>query len=142
MPEILLDHRLNALIPADDTAQEALRHVPMGLVKVRVKSPRNMAFHRKFFALLGIVFKNQSRYKSMDTLLCVCKLATGHAEIVRTKHGDVAVPKSISFAKMSGDEFSAFYERAVVWVLSDVIPGLKRKDLDVEVEKELREFAS
>lgn len=143
MPEILVKRTIAGLVPANEEAEEAMRRIPIGrTIKAKVWVPRNVKFHNKFFSMLAIVFKNQSRYKSMETLLCVCKLATGHAEIVRTKHGDVAIPQSISFAKMDGAAFSKFYDAAVAWVLADVIPGLKRSELDAEIEKELREFAA
>jgi hypothetical protein len=142
--EILLNKRLDSLVPADDVAIEALRRIKLGsTIKAKISSPRNMAFHRKFFAMMQIVLKNQSHYKTMDTLLTVCKIETGHCEVVRTKkHGDIFVPKSIGVTKMTGDEFSAFYDRACDWVEKEVIPGLKRKELDAEVEKELRGFGS
>lgn len=141
--EILLQKRMGALVPADEAAEDALRGVALNsVIKAKISVPRNIFFHRKFFAMLNIVMKNQDRYPTLDVLLSVCKLATGHAEVIRTKHGDVAIPRSISFAKMDELEFSSFYDRAVQWVLREVIPGLQRKELDREVETELKGFAA
>lgn len=127
----------------DEPGTDALRKIKNGaLVLVEVKQTRNPQHHRKLFAMLNIVLKNQDYYKSLDTLLSACKLATGHAEIVRTKRGDVAIPKSIAFHSMSQDDFGTFYEASVDWVVSEVIPGLSKEDLDAEVAAELREFAT
>jgi hypothetical protein len=127
----------------DEPGRDALRKLKNGaLVLIEVKQPRNPQHHRKLFAMLNIVLNNQEYYKSIDTLLSACKLATGHAEIVRTKRGDVAIPKSISFSAMSQGDFNAFYDAAVQWVIDDVIPGLSRADLDAEIEAELKEFAA
>ena len=104
--------------------------------------PTNIRFHNKFFAMLGIVLKNQEHYHSIDELLGVCKLRTGYVTIIQTPQGFVHLPKSISFATMDETEFSAFYDKAVDWVLSEVIPGLQRQHLDVEVEDQLIGFAA
>ena len=143
MSKIYLEKRMGALVAADEVADDVLKKIPLNAtICVDVSIPRNIRFHRKFWAMLHIIFKNQDHFKSLDTLLGACKLATGHADIIKTKHGLVGIPKSISFAKMDETEFSRFYEKAIAWVLSDVIPGLKRKELDTEVENELRRFAS
>ena len=135
--------RLGAIRPTDDEGTEGMKKIPDGsLVKVTWTRPRNIRFHKKFFAMLGVVLKNQEHYKSMDDLLDVCKLSIGHVRIVETRTARIRLPKSISFASMDETEFSAFYDRAVDWVLSEVIPGLQRQHLDEEVEAKLIGFAA
>ena len=112
------------------------------IVIIEVKRRRNIQFHRKFFAMLSIIMDNQDYYKSIDDLLDVCKLRIGHCRTVVTKDGEVQIPKSISFAAMDNAAFSEFYDRACHWVASEVVPGLKRHDLDEEVEARLMEFGS
>lgn len=134
---------LGALRPTDEAGVEVLRKVRSGeLFKCTITRPRNLRFHNKFFAMLGIILKNQDHYKSMDELLGVCKLRIGHVTVVQTPQGEERWPKSISFAKMDETEFSAFYDQAVDWVLREVIPGLQRQHLDAEVEAELIGFAA
>jgi hypothetical protein len=141
--KILARKQFGTLRAIDDAGEEALRGIANGaLVQVEIKRPRNAQQHRKFFAMLGIVLQNQQHYKNTEHLLAACKLGTGHVDMIRTKHGDVAIPKSISFASMSQDDFSKFYDAAVDWVVTDVIPGLKRADLDAEIEATLMEFAA
>lgn len=132
---------LNALRPVDDAGDALLSRIKLGQdVMVEVKRPRNPLHHRKLFAMLKIVLDNQEFYKSTDDLLEVCKLRVGHVHVIETKGGDVRIPKSISFASMPQDEFNAFYDKAVQWVVSEVIPGLQRGDLDEAVERELIGF--
>ena len=141
--EILMKKRLGALRPVDAGGDEVLRGIGAEeTVMVRIKRPRSPQHHRKFFAMLGIVLKNQEHYKNMDDLLNVCKLRVGHVTTIATKLGDVQVPKSISFASMDQTAFRVFYDAAVDWVTREVIPGLKRGELDAEVEAELREFSN
>ena len=135
--------RLGALRPTDDEGTEAMRKIGDGeLVKVTWTRPRNIRFHNKFFAMLGIVLKNQEHYTSMDELLGVCKLRIGHVTVIQTPYGLERWPKSISFATMDETEFNIFYDAAVDWVLGEVIPGLQRQHLDVEVEDQLIGFAA
>lgn len=141
--KLMMRKQFDNLRAIDEPGTDALRKLKNGaLVLVEVKQPRNPQHHRKLFAMLNIVLQNQDYYKSLDTLLSACKLATGHAEIIRTKRGDVAIPKSISFTSLSQADFNAFYDAAVSWVVEEVIPKLSRADLEAEVAATLSEFAA
>ena len=133
--------RLGSLQPADEAGEAAIRKLGLGeLVTVEVKRPRNGKFHRKFFAMLQIILQNQEHYQSIDDLLDVCKLRTGHCRAIQTKQGEVKIPKSISFSAMDDTEFADFYDRACGWVCNEVIHGLERRHLDEEVAAQLRNF--
>lgn len=135
---------LGVLRPAQEQDAEVWKHLKIAereVVKIQISRSRNYRFHCKFFAMLGIILKNQEHYQTTDELLNVCKLRIGHVDIVQTPRGEEHWPKSISFASMDEAEFSAFYERAVDWVLSEVIPGLQRQHLDAEIEAELIGFS-
>ncbi len=141
---IHMANHLGALRPAQEQDAEVWKHLKIAereVVKVQISRSRNYRFHCKFFAMLKIVLDNQTRYVSMDDLLHVCKLRVGHVTVIQTRRGEERRPKSISFASMDEAEFSAFYDRAVDWVLSEVIPGLQRQHLDAEVEAELVGFS-
>jgi len=142
MTKILMVKKLSALYPVDEAGEAVIRKFGLGeIVSVDVTRPRNVAFHRKFFMLLQIILQNQEHYKSIDDLLEVCKLATGHCHTIQTKAlGDVKITDSISFAKMDNNSFNSFYERAIQWVIMEVIPGLDRHDLDEEVRAQLVSF--
>ncbi len=142
---IHMANHLGALRPAQEQDVEVWGHLKIAereVVKVQISRSRNYKFHCKFFAMLGIILTNQEHYQTTDELLNVCKLRIGHVDIVQTPQGEERWPKSISFASMDETEFSAFYERAVDWVLQDVIPGLQRQRLDAEVEAELVGFST
>lgn len=93
------------------------------IVEVDIRQPRNARFHRKFFALMHVVFNNQERYSQMEDLLVEVKLKTGHyQEHITTKGQIVYIPKSISFASMDELEFERFYSRAIDVVLEHFMP--------------------
>ena len=140
---ILVVKKLNALYPVDEAGEAVIRKFGLGeIVSVDVKRPRNVAFHTKFFAMLQIILKNQDHYKSIDDLLEVCKLRTGHCHTVETKLGEVKITDSISFAAMDENAFADFYDRACKWVTTEVIPGLDRQGLDDEVRVQLQDFGA
>ena len=143
MAKFLMAKRLTGLYPVDEIGEAAMRKFGMGeIVSIEVKRPRNVAFHKKFFAMLQIILTNQEHYKSIDDLLDVCKLRIGHCHSVQTKDGEVRIPDSISFASMDSNAFDSFYDRACLWVCQEVIPGLDRLDLDAEVRAELIQFGT
>lgn len=140
MTEFIARIKDGAPVPLDETGRKALRKYEGRTVKIDMKVPRNIRFHRKLFAMLQIVFENQDHYKSLDLLLDVCKLETGHCHVIKTRRKIYAIPKSISFAQLDETAFNDFYKRATHWVAEEVIPGLNLAELDAEVEARLLEF--
>lgn len=136
---IILRRELFGLVATDDRSEAWLSSVKIGeCIEVKGKRSRNLQHTRKFFSMLQLIFNNQERYATLDHLLIAFKFAIHHTEIIRTKRGDIEVPKSISFASMPQDQFDQFYQRAVDFVLSEVVPGMARDDL----ERELMEYAA
>ncbi|MCW5615871.1 MAG: DUF1367 family protein [Rhodocyclaceae bacterium] len=132
--KVILRKDLNCFRPVCDQGEQTLRRMAPGqLVMVNFTFPRNVGHHRKFFAMLDIVLKNQEHFKSTDQLLDALKIAIGHTTTVKVKRGTFEIPKSISFAKMDQAQFDNFYKRAVDFVLAEVIPGLGRDELEREV---------
>lgn len=143
MVKFLVSKRLGSLHPVDDQGEQAMRTLGINEVfSVEIKRPRNVQFHRKFFALLQIILENQDYYKSVDDLLDVVKLRIGHCRTIQTQDGEVRIPNSISFASMDATAFDDFYNRACAWVCQEVIPGLDRQDLDSEVRATLLGFGT
>lgn len=127
------------LIPTTEASREWLESLPHGeVVSGEFKRPRNGRHHAKFFAMLDLVFKNQSHYKSVEEILLVFKHHVGHGKWIVTKqNGDISevfMPGSISFAKMDQAAFEDFYNKAVDFVCTTIIPGLEEGDLRRELE--------
>jgi len=125
----------NKLEPVDDAGRDALARVSLGtVVRVEMKRPRNLGHHRKFWALVSLIYQNQTHYKSPEALCDVIKVLAGYAVVTRGKGGrEIHIPKSISFASMDQTEFEQFWERVVTVVCEQIIPGLDRKELETEL---------
>jgi len=79
-----------------------------------IKRPRNYKFHKKYFALLNMLFENQERYSSIDHLRYDLTIEAGKYTIRKDLKGDmVKVPDSISFANMNVLEFEDLYSKTL-----------------------------
>lgn len=136
MSHLLLRKTLGGkLEPVDDVGRDILSHIATGnVVRAEVKRPRNLGHHRKFWALVSMIYENQTRYGSPELLLDAIKVHIGHCETMKLRDGrEVLIPKSISFSQMDQTAFDQFWDRVVACVCKDIIPGLKRADLEREL---------
>ena len=129
--EVWFYKRLSSLVPADEAAKEAIAHVSQGeCVAVKIRRPRNLGHHRKFFSLMQLVFENQDDYPTLDHFLTAVKIAAGWYEDapIEVSGKLVYIPKSISFAKMDQGEFERFYGQAIA-AICRLLPQFKAEDL-------------
>lgn len=137
------------LIPLDDNDLQQKKRLRLGSeVRVHVTLPRNIKFHRKFFALLNIVFNNlpediqrHTNIYSVESLLTAIKIDIGYFDMTTVNKYKVVRPKSISFAAMDEAQFSKFYDNAVTDILTNYLPGADRNDLLNEVSEFISRLA-
>lgn len=131
------------LVPMDETDWEIAKQLRLGQdVKVHISMPRNIKFHRKFFALLNLTFDNlpeqiqkELHIFSIETLLVAIKIDLGYYDWINVAGRNVVKLRSISFAKMDEVQFEHFYDLAVTDILSNYLRGTDRNALLQEVEK-------
>jgi hypothetical protein len=125
-----------ALVPADARSEEVIKSLPFEKwLTAQISQPRNVKHNAKYWTLLSKVFANQEHFKSVDDLHTCIKVATGYSVTYQLKNGKkVVCPASISFAKMSQQDFNKFYEEVVQFITTEVIPGLNSRDLEREIE--------
>lgn len=132
---ILMRRRGKSLVPTDAMGEEAIEKIKADdEVMVWIKRPRNPRHHRKFMAMVNLIFRHQSKYETMKQLLTAIKLRTGHYESYIVDSKPVVVAESISYEAMGQSEFETFYDRVLDIVVSKIIPGLRRSDLKQELE--------
>lgn len=100
---------------AHDSDYEEAKKVKTGEAYFyEVKKPRNYKFHRKFFALIKLVFDNQERYSNMEYLRKDLIICSGYYDKRYDLHGvEVYEAQSLSFSSMDEDEFSELYNSVV-----------------------------
>jgi hypothetical protein len=125
------------LSPMDEPTQERMQKIRFGeVIEVEFKKKRNPLFHRKFFALMQLVFENQEKYQTMEALLTEMKLQVGHYDEHVTMGGKLIYqPKSIAFDAMDDIEFSEFYDKVVDATLKFFLRDMDRAELETMVDQ-------
>jgi len=137
--DLYLTRTLTGLVAHDDAAKAALRKIKLGrVVKAEIVQPRNLAHHKKFFALLGIVWAAAGDWATVEDLLTQLKIKLGlTTDVVVRESGEVVkVLGSISFASLDQAGFDAFYERALK-ALCELAGGIDSEMLRQEVLQQL-----
>lgn len=135
--------RGNALIPADEHAEDFLHEIAEGReVIVTVRKARSSQHHRMFFAMLRKVVDNSEQWASEDVLLDDLKLATGHCELRRNALTGAAImaPRSINFASMDQTAFRRFFDRCC-YVLAQAGIDIDQLMTEVHASQRVREMA-
>jgi hypothetical protein len=137
--KIRLKKKFGVLVPSLPEDEEKMtKWANDQILEVVIKKPRNPKFHRKFFALINLVFTNQDRYKIVDDLLIEIKIRVGHYKEHIDIHGEVIyIPKSISFERMEEMEFEVFYNRTIDVILKHFIK-VDRIEMDRMIDEVLR----
>ena len=101
-----------SFLPAHDSDLELARKIKIGDVyRFQYSKPRNYEFHKKFFALMDLVFQNQENYTDRNELREDLIIEAGFwFEKTNYITGEVTrKAKSINFASMDENEFSELY---------------------------------
>ena len=79
-----------------------------------VKRPRNYEFHKKYFALITMVFNNQEKYINIDHLRKDLTIASGfYTKRFDINDNEILEPDSISFGNMKQDVFDDLYSKTL-----------------------------
>jgi len=99
---------------ANDSDLEEVKNIKFNLVySYEYKKPRNYEFHKKFFALIKMLFDNQEYYKNIEHLRKDLTVAAGYYELRHGLNGEVLEAKSISFGSMDEIEFNKLYNAVI-----------------------------
>ena len=124
------------LAATDPMSEELLRGFAGKEIKAVLTVPRNLKHHKKYFALLALVFKTQEHFKNPEHMRKAIQHHLGFYEIITLKNGqEIHAPTSINFAKMDQTEFEALFNRVLDFVAKEIIPGCDKADLVRELEE-------
>ena len=133
--------------PADSMSADAMDAMkPNGEYKAVFSQPRNLPFHKKAFTLVKVAFdawepeqreyRGQVVEKNFDNFRDELTILSGFYSATYNYKGDLKlVARSWSFAKMSQDEFDAMYSKLIDVILTKILTGYKKEDLDMQVNK-------
>lgn len=128
--------KLGSIRPVDQVGIDILAKLREGeQVMVEVKRARNGKQHRLYWALMNLIYSQQSRYATLEQLSNAIKCAVGYCDEIETKGGKVLViPKSIAFHAMSQESFTEFFDRVIELVTTKILPNVSDADLRAELE--------
>ena len=102
-------------------------------VMASIKQPRNIKFHKKYFALIGTARSMIDDEYTMEQFRALCIAGAGYCDFVQGDKGLVAVPLSMSFAAMDETEFNRLYQDTLTFIC-------QRWELDQSQLSQLVEF--
>lgn len=124
--EIHLVRTSTGLRPYTDDDYEEMKKIKVGsIVKANIVRPRNVKFHRKFFALIRAAWdclteQQRTNLRSVDTFREQLLITSGFSEPLYDLNGQKFLEraKSISFAKMDEPAFNVVYSRCLDTILT------------------------
>ena len=141
MNELTFVKQLNIIIPNDKLSEEYINKLKTGdVIRGEFKKARNPLFHRKYFALLNFAFDHMEagdiKYKgetvqpNFDEFRANLAILAGFYVAVYDIQGVVHLrAKSISFARMSADDFEKLYNRTIDIILKKVLVNYSDEEL-------------
>jgi hypothetical protein len=120
-------------MPIDDLDKTKIGKIPFDTpLEFDVKVPRNIKFHRKFFAMLNLAFENQEEFKNFQIFREAVIIGAGFFEKVQRLHGEeIIVAKSISFAQMDNEQFEQLYTACIDTIIDYF--NFTKKDFESEL---------
>jgi len=125
-----------SFLPANNSDYELAKKLKVGKqYQAEIKQPRNYDFHKKFFALIELVFDNQEIFDNKEFMRKELTKAAGFYDVyLNHKNVECYEAKSISFASMSQNDFDKLYERFL-----DVVVKIFKFDKE-SIEENIQEF--
>ena len=112
------------LKPMYDEDYEEKKKLRIGEVyKAVITRPRNLGFHRKFFALIKIGHQSTTNFIDETPLKVYRKwviIKAGFYETYHTKKGIMIEAESIAFGSMNEDEFQEVYNKVIDVIIKDI----------------------
>lgn len=115
MTKIALIRTLSGFKPAYDSDIELSKKIKLNeIYTYEFKKERNYNFHKKFFALVKLVFDNQEQYTNFEHLRKDLIIESGNYDLRYDLLGvEIREAKSISFAQMDEIQFSELYSSVI-----------------------------
>lgn len=122
-----------------DEDYDQLKKIKVGsVVKAKIVQPRNVKFHRKFFAMLNAAWdclteQQRDNLHSKDNFREQLLITSGFVEPIYDMYGQKFLEraKSISFAKMDEPAFSEVYNRVLDTILTLLVGnGVSEEDFN------------
>ena len=94
----------------------------------KISKPRNLKFHKLYFALLGVARDMADTDMNSEQFRAYVTAGAGWCDFIEGDSGMIAVPKSISFSAMDETEFKRLYNDSATFICQKFV--IDREQLD------------
>jgi len=124
------------ILPEHD--HEKVANLAIGeILEVRASKVRDPLNHRRFFAMLKIIFENQEHFKDIDAMRRWLIMKTGRFKIIVAPNGFVLYEhQSMNYASMDEETFCKLKEDVADVALKELI-GLTKDELWRQVQEDI-----
>jgi len=132
---MLYKRTLSAWEPVDEDAAKTFKGYKFGdVVTFKITKTRNIKFHRKFFGMINLTYKNQDFASNINDFREAVTIAAGYFNYQNQVDGTVIKrAQSISFKSMDEHDFGELYNEVFNVCLK--ILGCKSEELENELLK-------
>lgn len=137
--QIIVRREFAGLVAVTAHDAELLSEIPLGReFTATLTQQRSIRQQRFYWALLGKVVANHPFYRRGEPLHIWLKTRLGYVEEIHFHDGEVQMrTTSTAFDKMDGLEMRKFMDAAIDVICTEVLPGVRRRDMLAEVERML-----
>ena len=130
--KILCRNTISGLVPLYPSDYDEKRKLKLGEdYEVNITNPRNIGFHRKFFAMINVGHENTTLDMPFDAYRRYMTIKAGYFKAYDTPKGTFYEPESISFANMSQDKFEEVYSRVLDKIIEDI--GATKEEIELQL---------
>ena len=130
--KLFCKNTLTGLVPLYPSDYDEKRKLRLGKdYEVEVRNPRNVGFHRKFFALLNVGHENTKMDMPFETYRKYVIMKAGYFKAYTTPLGIFYDAESIAFAAMSQDQFEEVYSRVLDVIIKDI--GCTSQEIELQI---------
>lgn len=129
-----------SFVPACETSERLAKRVAVDeLIETdwKSKSTRSVKWHRRYRAMLQLIYANSERFKSDDDVHLWLKHKTGFYDAMfeDANGGKWYVVRSIAFDCMTADEWEQWWQKAIDVVAAEILPGIELPVIEYEIQK-------
>lgn len=125
---------LSGLIPCYDSDKQNYNKLKIDEVyEFDVKHPRNYEFHKKYFALLNLVYANQQKWTDFDGFRAYVVIKSGYSKKYITDKGLLVLPDSISFGNMDAFKFQEMYNSTINFLIREFLPKTTKAEIEEQI---------
>jgi len=129
--EIIVRKLHHSLVPVDQTNLELFESLKGNSeYKVTISTPRNLGFHKLFFAFVAETFNMQEHFEDQETYRKWLVMKAGYFTTIVCPNGNtIFAPESISFSKLDQEGFEALYSKVIDVFLKELGGDMTQDEL-------------